>query len=234
MPDFDYKSFMAGLQVGRRIRLWDASANKPPMPPTPSGRYILTESGEKVLTELSVAWDSVSVFNTGEWYPLVEPLVVGGITYTEARQNTIVYDGSEVLLADDAKFIYAELQTGYSYPGQAVLYWIGLTETPASARDTVDLRNPVTGSEYLGYVSGRSRYLSGEIYTSGNVKYWISSGLNLSSPSSLDRFIGSWTLRTQELHWFYPDGATTFEGTRTDLDNVFAHLISRPLITEGG
>lgn len=229
MP-FDYESFMQGVITGLKL----GRVPRGRTPPALHGRYILTESGEKMLTELSVAWDGVSVFNTGEWYPLVEPLVSGGITYTEARQKTRVYDGNNVLLAADAKFIYAELQTGYSSPGQAVLYWIGLTETPVLAEYTTDLRNPVTGEEYLGYVSGWSRYLSGDIHTSGNVKYWVSSGLDLWSQASSDRFIGSWILRTQELRWYYPDGVTTFEGTRTDLDNAFANLTSSPLITEGG
>lgn len=67
MPDFDYKSFMAGLQVGRRIRLWDASANKPPMPPAPSGRYILMEDGTPIVTELTPP-DNVLLYSTGVWY----------------------------------------------------------------------------------------------------------------------------------------------------------------------
>lgn len=65
MPDFDYKSFMAGLQVGRRIRLWDAAANKPPMPPTPSGRYILMEDGTPIMTEFRNP--SLIFLSTEEW-----------------------------------------------------------------------------------------------------------------------------------------------------------------------
>lgn len=45
--DYDIDSFLAGVQVGLRL------GRKPqrPQPPVPSGRYILTESGEKVIAE---------------------------------------------------------------------------------------------------------------------------------------------------------------------------------------
>ena len=50
MPDFDYKSFMAGLQVGRRIRLWDAIRPQP-VPPVPAESYIITETEDRIISE---------------------------------------------------------------------------------------------------------------------------------------------------------------------------------------
>ena len=53
---FDQNSFLIGVQVGRRIRLWDATVSrKPPVPPR---RYILTERGEKIVTEAEVSVSS--------------------------------------------------------------------------------------------------------------------------------------------------------------------------------
>lgn len=48
MPIIDTESFIAGVQVGRRIRLWDAYRKiDGPM----SDRAILTEYGAPILTE---------------------------------------------------------------------------------------------------------------------------------------------------------------------------------------
>lgn len=51
MP-FDYESFIAGVQVGRRIKVADAMRKvTPPMPPVIGGKYIVTETGAKIVTE---------------------------------------------------------------------------------------------------------------------------------------------------------------------------------------
>ena len=44
----DYKSFIAGVQVGRRIKVWDAYRK---IDGPISDRAILTEYGEPILTE---------------------------------------------------------------------------------------------------------------------------------------------------------------------------------------
>ena len=44
----DKNSFLAGVQVGRRLRMWDAS-RVTPMPPEPY--YIITEDGDPIVTE---------------------------------------------------------------------------------------------------------------------------------------------------------------------------------------
>lgn len=46
--NFDYESFIAGVQVGRRLRLWDASRVTPiPL----EQRFIVTEDGDPIVTE---------------------------------------------------------------------------------------------------------------------------------------------------------------------------------------
>lgn len=56
MP-FDYNSFIAGIQVGRRLRIWDASRYPNPVPPpadaiiTEDGIEIDTEAGEVIVEE---------------------------------------------------------------------------------------------------------------------------------------------------------------------------------------
>lgn len=43
----DYESFIAGVQVGRRLKVWDARAEIiKPLPPVPSNRYMITEIDE--------------------------------------------------------------------------------------------------------------------------------------------------------------------------------------------
>lgn len=65
MP-FDYNSFLQGVQTG--LRLGRTSPGRvPPMPPVPSGRYILTENSEYILTETRDYGD-LSVYQMDETY----------------------------------------------------------------------------------------------------------------------------------------------------------------------
>lgn len=50
MP-FDYESFMAGVQVGRRLKVADAQRELPPKPPVISGSLIVTEDGNPIISE---------------------------------------------------------------------------------------------------------------------------------------------------------------------------------------
>lgn len=61
--DYDIGSFLAGVQVGLRL------GRKPqrPFSPVPSGKYILTESGEHILTELTSTED-VTILSFDTWY----------------------------------------------------------------------------------------------------------------------------------------------------------------------
>ena len=50
MP-FDYESFLAGVQVGRRLKVADAMRELPPKPPVISGSQIVTEDGYPIVSE---------------------------------------------------------------------------------------------------------------------------------------------------------------------------------------
>lgn len=50
MP-FDYESFIAGIQVGRRLKVADAQRKLPPKPPAPPGLRIVTETGIPIVSE---------------------------------------------------------------------------------------------------------------------------------------------------------------------------------------
>lgn len=50
MP-FDYESFLAGVQVGRRLKVADANRRLPPKPPVPPGLRIVTETGIPIISE---------------------------------------------------------------------------------------------------------------------------------------------------------------------------------------
>lgn len=63
MP-FDYESFMQGVITGLKL----GRVPKGRTPPAPSGRYILTESGEKMLTEFLPPEEDVQLYSTGVWY----------------------------------------------------------------------------------------------------------------------------------------------------------------------
>lgn len=120
MPDFDYKSFMAGLQVGRRIRLWDASANKPPMPPTPSGRYVLMEDGTPIVAE-QPDWGEVSVIDSDVWYDLKTPFTVDGVDYEQVRFRMDYLDFDDLTVHEflpSCLFYYSDSEADYL--GQAV------------------------------------------------------------------------------------------------------------------
>ena len=47
--EFDYKSFILGVQVGRRIRLWDAARKVPPLL---EQAHVITEDGDPIVTEI--------------------------------------------------------------------------------------------------------------------------------------------------------------------------------------
>lgn len=50
MP-FDHESFLAGVQVGRRLKVADANRRLPPQPPVPPGLRIVTETGIPIISE---------------------------------------------------------------------------------------------------------------------------------------------------------------------------------------
>ena len=48
---FDYESFLAGVQVGRRLKVADAMRRLPPKPPVLPGLRIVTETGIPIISE---------------------------------------------------------------------------------------------------------------------------------------------------------------------------------------
>lgn len=63
MP-FDYNSFMTGVLTGLRL----GRIPKERTPPTPSGRYILTEQGVPIVEEW-VSPQNVDIYDINTWYP---------------------------------------------------------------------------------------------------------------------------------------------------------------------
>lgn len=47
----DAKSFIAGVQVGRRLKVADSQRRLPPKPPAPAGWRIVTETGIPIISE---------------------------------------------------------------------------------------------------------------------------------------------------------------------------------------
>lgn len=47
----DYESFIAGVQVGRRLKVADSQRKLPPKPPAPSGLRLVTETGIPIVSE---------------------------------------------------------------------------------------------------------------------------------------------------------------------------------------
>lgn len=61
---FDKQSFLAGLHTGLRLGRDPIGRN----PPAPSGRYIWTEEGKKIITEVE-AIPTIFSFDVNVWYP---------------------------------------------------------------------------------------------------------------------------------------------------------------------
>lgn len=50
----DLRSFLAGVQVGRRLKVADAQRKLPPKPPVPPGLNIVTETGIFIVSETGI------------------------------------------------------------------------------------------------------------------------------------------------------------------------------------
>lgn len=114
MP-IDYNSFMAGLQVGLRLQ-------RPPegrKPPAPSGRYILTESGEKVLTELRGT--NVTFAATEAWNELDENWV---LYFNTKKARLRVSDGKQIQFFGATRYsdYWYVLVSEESFVGKTIYY----------------------------------------------------------------------------------------------------------------
>lgn len=61
----DYESFIAGVQLGRRLRIWDAT--RIVQPPLPSDMYIITEDDMQIITEIYPS--GLTNYASNVWYP---------------------------------------------------------------------------------------------------------------------------------------------------------------------
>lgn len=121
MP-FDYNSFLTGVITGMQLPRTPGNI-LPPLPPVPSDRFILTESGEKVLTELESQTILLFAF-TGTWYE------ANKTTWGENKTSVYVSDGKTYSLfgardrtSDDIEYV---LISGESFIGKTITfecYW---------------------------------------------------------------------------------------------------------------
>ena len=200
MP-FDYDSFMQGVITG--LKLGRSPTGR--TPPAPSGRYILTESGEHILAE-GYSTDEVTIFNVGTWYQ--RP----GSSYAGWEQR-LQFVPSGIGPTPDFPTYYFFAQFSNTTPnGALVTFW----------------------SKDKAYPSCRVRYKNpqGSITTDFELDgYGIRGGTTDLFTYSV--FLGPFV--TQSTYFNPPDGAGVFSGAYSaDLAQFMNSLANRPLITEGG
>ena len=108
MP-FDYESFMQGVITGLKL----GRVPKGRTPPAPHGKYILTESGEHILTEITPP-DNIPLYSTGVWYDTIQHSL-----YDYPNRRKFRWSGDKELR------IFA-----YYYTNHSTRYVLFLSETP--------------------------------------------------------------------------------------------------------
>lgn len=221
MP-FDYNSFLQGVQTGLRL----GRTKLVPQPPVPSGRYILTESGVKVITE-RIGSGGATFYNISE-YPTVF--------------TTTAYSGTQY----NASVVFTDLETEWRHydkdyspdpaPTNAQYFqWMRVDRiTP-----TISIRNVYgvllwQGAEYdHDYYSFSTEALAPHAITSihldegqlpniaGNNRYVTFSYNQVNDTGGADTV------------YLRNDGAVMFEGTESELAAFIAGLSGMPMITEG-
>lgn len=111
MP-IDYNSFMTGVITG--LKLGRTKLGR--QPPVPSGRYILTESGEKVLTELNSP--SLILLGTGEWVDISSPYT----QYTGVRLRVSDGEVTQFFGARRGNDYWYVLVSENSFVGKTIYY----------------------------------------------------------------------------------------------------------------
>lgn len=234
MP-FDYDSFMTGVITGFKL----GRVPKGRKPPVPSGRYILTESGERVITEKTIDWDGITIFETDVWYALEHPFASSGYTYTKVRFRTnILYQEGEPSIPIKSYVFYRELQSTetsrYTLGSVTFSYGLGLPETSWQAPGSAYVAHIVDfadddGHERIQYAYDWAYYY----YGFEDVDYWPKNGIPSYNTQDPDYFVGSYSNGSVRL-WFPAGIEKTFNGTTEDLYNLFANRKFFPMITEGG
>jgi len=231
----DYESFMQGVITGLKL----GRVPKGRTPPAPSGRYILTESGEKVITEKTIDWDGITIFETDVWYALAQPFTNSGYTYTKVRFRTnILYQEGEPSIPIKSYVFYRELQSTetsrYTLGSVTFSYGLGLPETPWLSPGEVYVAHIVDFADDNGHESIQYAYhWAYSYYGFEDVDYWPLGGIPVYSSQNNDFFVGSYSNGAVRL--WHPAGIEkTFTGTLEDLYNLFANRKYFPMITEGG
>lgn len=148
MP-FDYESFMTGVITGLKL----GRVPKGRTPPTPHGRYILTESGSKVLTESPISIEA-SIYNTGEWYSSAS----GDIRYRVTNSSGIEVNCKLMFGYEKIQNTEATINTAYiftdanTYPWTLIIDGISRTISLSSSSffEYTSSGNKITGTKATG------------------------------------------------------------------------------------
>lgn len=193
---------MTGLKLGR--------VPKGRTPPAPHGRYILTESGEHILTEITPP-DNVPLYSTGVWYDTIQHIV-----YDYPNKRRFRWSGD------------TELQIfGFYFNGDSSRWIMFISDSPLSGTTFYfdwehEVLNPSTW-EYEVVVDTTPYIVpTGEYFPSRAGNFYVNTI--------------SFTFNTGSLY-DYPDFEyKEFSRTETlnDVCDYVATFKASPLITEGG
>lgn len=201
----DYtKTFLAGLQLGRRIKIYDALRQTvPPVPPVPPGVFILAEDGTPIIAEKK-DYVGATVYGLGT-YPAIRYVdyMVDSEPYDSGMLTIKTYSG---VLAPEIQLFYMSNQTGVLENMVDILWFCD-----------ADAYDPEAWGHYIQFIFDGDKY--------GRT------GVNISlSPVSEDYGI-KWA--QWHPFYVRPDGAELFYGTDEEAAYWAAHSPNIPLITEG-
>lgn len=169
----DYKSFMTGVITG--LKLGRTSLGR--QPPVPSGKYILTEGGEKVLTEtLFPELDSATLYNTNVWYPCPDSEhsfvdVSEMIIYTDVPAQFFYWESTDPIYSRYTPSIVVFSAEDFSESGvTGYHYWVR------------------SGLDHLDVIIGG---ISGSVSKTGDIFYWNPLGVFKWQPYNSEYFTGT-------------------------------------------
>lgn len=225
MP-FDRDSFLKGVITG--MRLPRTPGGQRPFSPVPSGMYILTESGEHVLTErvgsglatfypISKDPEDPSLF-------LVDAYSGTGITdpllYSNALMEIKHYDKDGEPSTEDTQIFYWIKDTHLTPTiTSKSIYCVFLWKNASADLDFYLYRAPSILTQTYGIIPGSYTWRD-QLKQAGDYRYLVAP---LAIGSIRD---GEYYLRIKN--------AVMFEGTEDELAGFIANLSGMPMITEGG
>lgn len=189
MP-FDHESFIAGVQVGRRLKVADANRRLEPKP-APPGLLILAEDGTPIITEYYHYAGNVSFFNCNERF-------YAGRAFQEDVYYELRSSGGEegvrffyAIISGEPKMVLVKdnLSGGvYEFRRIWVNYNTGVERETTGGSIRTNMFYPAEGSTTHGYVTGPELFDVPEVeiepfegtteeleafVASGGYKYWI-------------------------------------------------------------